>query len=340
MGATTFEPSAGSSPAGPGFRRGLIVANEAAGDVSPELVEEVRSLCCRSLSSAVVTWTASADGVVDQVRGTVTAERDAGRPMDVVVAVGGDGTVRDVAEALARASGGWPEGGARESGPALFVVPAGSGNSAYAALWGTRPWQDALASALDEGAGRLRSLDLGNVLELGRATFLGVNAGFGVTARKMIARAQSSGDEADWAAVNRVFDEVTAFPGRVTVDATVLYEGPVMHLVVGGVERFVSGLVRLLPRSRLDDGQLDVCVFTPPTEAELGELASLVPLGEHLGHPAVRYAQGRRVTVEATAPDTSFPVDSDGDVCGTTHRLTVEAVPAALTVMPASATEA
>lgn len=338
MGLATSDAVAGAPRAARGPRRGLIVANETARGVSRELVEEVRRLCCNSLSDAAVAWTVSADDVVEQVRRAITAERDSGRALDVVVAVGGDGTVRDVVEALARASGGWPAGGACESSPPLFVVPGGQGNSAYSELWGARPWQEALAAALGDEAHELRRVDLGHALELDRATLIGMHAGFGVTARQLMARAQESGDEADWEALTQAVKDMPGFPGRVTVDGVVLYEGAIAHATVGGAQSFVGGMVRLLPQSRLDDGLLDACVFARPTEAELNELAAVVPRGKHLDHPAVRYAQGRRVTVEATGPE-AFPIDHDGDTRGPTRSLTVEAVPAALRVTPAPATE-
>ncbi|MFD0430826.1 acylglycerol kinase family protein [Streptomyces zhihengii] len=90
---------------------------------------------------------------------------------DLVVVIGGDGTVREVVQALASVPGR----------AALAVVPGGTGNSGYKMLWGERPWTESLKAVLtDSGASggvRLRRLDLARLAETGQCVYLGACSG-------------------------------------------------------------------------------------------------------------------------------------------------------------------
>jgi diacylglycerol kinase (ATP) len=117
--------------------RVLIIANPVAGTVTPALVWEVVRLCRRHTPDVSVHWT-TAPGEATRIA-TRAAESAATRT--VVVAVGGDGTVREVAAGLASA---W-QGAAPTP---LLIVPAGTANSCYHTLSGTTPWQSTVESAL------------------------------------------------------------------------------------------------------------------------------------------------------------------------------------------------
>jgi diacylglycerol kinase (ATP) len=75
--------------------RVLIVANPAAGSVTPALVWELVRVCRRQAGRVSVRWTTGPGDAFRIAESCVD---------DVLVAVGGDGTVRDVAAGLAA---GW-----------------------------------------------------------------------------------------------------------------------------------------------------------------------------------------------------------------------------------------
>lgn len=319
-------------------RTALAVINPQAGAVSDELVERVRALC-RAQAVEVREMKTEACGAVDQVAAAIAAA-----PPALVVAVGGDGTVREVVEGVVRGTGGWPSRGNGDRAPALAVVPAGSGNSAYALLWRDAPWEGALSSAL-HGSAALRATDLIRVRESGDAALLGVNFGLIAHVARVIERMKSRGDERPpeqryWAAFGEVLQDLRPFPARVTVDGRVLHDGGASMITVGGVRSFGRGMFKLLPRSVIDDGLLDVCVVTVATAEQIAALAALAPAGDHVGEPGVLYAQGATVSVERTDGE-PLTMEHDGDPHEAGMAVTLEAVPRAVpfAAAEASATE-
>ena len=64
----------------------------------------------------------------------------------------------------------------------------------------------------------------------------------------------------------------------------------------------------------------------------LGRLMLRVLRGRHLGHPAVRHAQGEWAHVRWAAPQ---PLHLDGDLSGTVSELEVVVLPGAVTLLNA-----
>lgn len=324
-------------------RTALAVINRQAGASSGDLVDRALALCRAGAAEVREIETEAGGAAVDQVAAAIAAAQPA-----LVVAVGGDGTVREVAEGVARGMGDWPSRGNGDGGgdgaPALAIVPAGSGNSAYSLLWGEAPWEGALLSALD-GSAAVRPTDLIRVRESGDAAFLGVNFGLIAHVARVIERMKASGDEQPpeqryWAAFGEVLEDLSPFPVRIEVDGTVLHDGGASMVTVGGVRSFGRGMFKLLPNSVIDDGLLDVCVVTVGTAEEIAALAALVPAGNHVGEPGVLYAQGAAVSVTRTDGE-PLAMEHDGDPHEAGPAITLEAVPRAVpfTAAEASATE-
>ncbi|MDP8942508.1 MAG: diacylglycerol kinase [Actinomycetota bacterium] len=335
------------------FGRALLVVNSVAGGVSDAIVHEVADRCQARLDAVSTMHTTHADAGVALLAEAMLAADRRGAPIDLVIAVGGDGTVREIAEGLARGVDRWPSGGASGGAPRLFIVPAGSGNSAYHALWGERPWRDALEAILCAGDYRVRNIDLLRLVESDRAALLGVNTGLIARIAALIeqkkaeerssagAQAPAAAQEADevgeqryWAALGEALQDLEPFLARVTVDGETVHEGPATLVTVGGVRRFGRGSFELLPRSVLDDALLDVCAVGELTSQGIAELAALVPAGEHLGRPGVAYAQGRRVTVERTDGERLL-IEHDGDPRDAEQIVTLDVVPGAVPALTA-----
>jgi diacylglycerol kinase (ATP) len=311
--------------------RAALVVNPAARGGAVEVAERVAARLRASWDGVdVLRTTAAGEGVA--------LARGAAADASLVVAVGGDGTAREVAQGIAEALGTWPGGGpAPEDSPQLLVVPAGTGNSLHRALWGDRPWEDTL-DLLDRGETVRRHLDLARIGGHDRAVLLGASAGFLRWAVEATARFPGlAGRELYAAAGLDAAQRLTPFAGRVEVDGRLLCEGPMALAAAGGARRR-GGSLEVLPRSVLDDGLLDVCVLTARDAEEAMGLLMLAMEGRHLHQPGVHYAQGRRVTLERR--DGPLPFEHDGDLWpGDERAISLTAVPAAVPVVSPPAWE-
>jgi diacylglycerol kinase (ATP) len=307
-------------------RRVAVIVNPAAGGAAGALLDEaVSGLRAHGLQVDVTATARPGDGV--RLGGEA-----AGQPGTcAVVAVGGDGTVREVGEGMARALQTWPRGGppAGDS-PPLHILAAGTGNSLRRAVRGDAPG-DLVADIVDP-ATPIRVIDAIRVVEGDRASFLGASAGYLRwvldALRQLDQPAQPAGRERYLAAGLAVAQRLQPYAGRVEVDGEVLADSRLGLVAVGGaVHR--SGSVALLPGSRLDDGLLDVCVIEATGPDDFIVVMSRALIGEHLGEPGVSHARGRRVVLEAGDGPLAF--ETDGDAWpGVEQRLTLDVVPAAL----------
>ncbi len=247
---------------------------------------------------------------------------------DIIVGVGGDGTICEVVTGLQRAG----EAGAEV--PPLLVAPAGTGNSTYRGLWNDAPWETVAMTALG-GEAVVRRLDLARVEQNDHIVVLG--SGSGLFGESLLARLNrpETGRELLIAASLAAMETYVPYPGRVSVDGEVIYEGGIVETIAGGFP-YRGGVLHLVPESIVDDGLLDITVV--PASVDLMEFGQAA-----VGHtlyqlPGVCWGRGERVTVERVDGE---PVlyEHDGEVMprtGPAYDLTV--LPAALAVLtPAEA---
>jgi diacylglycerol kinase (ATP) len=266
------------------------------------------------------------------------ATRELAGSVDVLASVGGDGTLREVASALYE----WRQETGREP-PALFVVPAGRGNSVYRHLYGGTDWR-ALAERLREGVDA-RPLELTRV-ETEPPTDAGYSA-LGVTvglfrhaldgAERFRALPGPLAYLLGTATATLFADPVAVRLGRADER---LFAGDARLVAVGG-GRYRGGTTQLLPESRPGDGRLHALVLEPVGGQEALSLARLARQGDHLDHPAAHYFTGDAFDVRAGtgtgAPEGTLPAEIDGTPLPDLRDLHCEVVPEALTVAyPAS----
>lgn len=238
------------------------------------------------------------------------ARRHAGES-DLLLAVGGDGTYREVAAGLLEAEGPVPD---------LGIIPAGRGNDLARTLGIATDPRVAVQQALD---GSQVLLDVGWVEEP-RAPFLGV-AGCGFDSR-VVARMASG----RWPYRGRtgytfgVLAEVARLrpvPMRVRVDDAV-FDGDALLVAIGNTPSYGGGM-RIAPHADPTDGLLDVVIVRAVGRLRLLRIFPRVFAGSHVDLPEVTVLRGRRVTLEPSAP---LPMLLDGDLVGT--------APATITVQP------
>ncbi|HYE58792.1 MAG TPA: diacylglycerol kinase family protein [Rhodothermales bacterium] len=249
---------------------------------------------------------------------------------EAVVAVGGDGTVHEVAEGLVRAGVPVP----------LGVVPMGTGND-FAKMVGAapggrvRPWREALASlvgasvravdvgwvrweeATGEGGGEKGEGGKGRApsspLSLRSSPFFNA-VGMGFDARVAVEAPRFKrlgGTLAYLAAIGAVLRkwEAVHLTAR-TADGTVLIDGP-FFLATAGNGVSSGGGFYLTPEARVDDGLLDVCAVDSISVARILTLIPLVMRGRHTREPEAHFARTTALSLELSAP---CAIHVDGEV--------------------------
>lgn len=285
---------------------------------------------CRARGMAARFAETRAPGDADALAAALAVEAD------VVVAVGGDGTVSEVAAGLL-----W----AGRTRAALGVVPAGTGND-FAAHFGLPA---RIPAALDVlRAARRAPLD---VLHLrgasdgpdgprpwARVVVNGLGIGFDAAAAAGAARFKRFGGHLAYlASVLTLLRTWQAPPVRVALAEAPagpprpLWEGPAFLIEIGNGSS-VGGGFRLTPAADPADGRLDVCLVREVPVRRVLQLLPRVFWGGHVGAPEVTMARGTRVTVEALGP--LLPAHLDGeDLPGGLRRLDVSLLPGVLSLV-------
>lgn len=240
-----------------------------------------------------------------------------GLPDDSVpVAVGGDGTIHEVALACLR------------RGFTMGLVPTGSGDDFAYALGVDRFDVDAAVRTLTNG--HVRQVDVGVV---NAEPFVnGFGSGFDADVARRIERAPRL-----YRGLGRyLYGIVTAMRDfalhevRVAIDGEAVHDGPALMVGVQNGPR-AGGSFLFAPDASTDDGHFDVVVAG--RFGRVGTLAILPSLmrGRHLGHPRIRAYRGRHVRIQWSAPVVAH---ADGEGLGDqASSFDVRLEPARLTVL-------
>jgi diacylglycerol kinase (ATP) len=294
----------------------LVLVNPAAAAADASVAHEIEDWLSGRAGTVRLAWTQAPGHAAELVR----EHADAG----LIVAVGGDGTVSELLPGMA-------------GHQVLCPLPVGSGNSTARNLFGARSWRQVLELLDDPGAFTVRRIDLLRLAEPGVTAVLGASTGFLAQVLRA-ARAVDpavTGIDRYYAAAAGVLQAMPDHPTRVTVDGTVLADGPMASVAVGG-GRYRAWSLQFLPESLLDDGLLDVSAIAALSPAAVAEFVPLMATGQYLGRPDVRYARGASVIIERT-DGLPLVAEFDGsvwDVAGS--RLSIEIVPGALLALAAT----
>ena len=247
----------------------------------------------------------------------VLAENLTQAAADVVLLLGGDGTVQRHLAALVR-----------QQIP-LLVVPAGSANDFARALGlctraeALRAWQRFLA-----GGNNVRSVDLG-VMEFAgegaRATnpaYFSCAVGAGVDAEV----ARQANFLPGWLRAHggyflAAIGGLLRFQARHITVTAIQANGQQRTISESGILAAVANApwyghgMRIAPQAELDDGQLEVCFVRRVGKLRLLRLFPKVYWGGHIGLPEVEYFRAERVRIESEVP---LAVHADGESLGQT----------------------
>ena len=261
-----------------------------------------------------------------------TTEEDPGTAMTrealtagvrLVVAAGGDGTVRTVAEQLAGTD------------VALGVMPLGTGNLLARNLdLPINDIEECLRIALTGRQRRIDTVDVRLTHEDGartRQTFT-VIGGAGYDADIMGDTKDELKDMAGWLAYSEA--GMRHLRGRrhevsITLDGGAVQRFKVRSVMVANCGMLTGGM-ELLPEAKLDDGLLDVLVLSPRHALDWVRIAAKTLTRHRASIPVMHTEQAQRVQVRFAEPMSS---QLDGDATGDITALDARIQPDSLVVM-------
>ncbi|MGZ8716078.1 MAG: diacylglycerol/lipid kinase family protein [Gaiellaceae bacterium] len=251
------------------------------------------------------------------------AEHAARDGAELVVAVGGDGTLNETVNGLMRA------GTAAE----LAMIPLGTGMDFVRTYEIPNRFEDAVRTAL---SGVTRTIDVGRVSYrtwdgqdaeryVANVGSVGMSAAVAQRANGM---SKAIGGKATFFyALVRVFLEWQNTMVRVELDGGDRREAR-MHDVIVANGRWHGGAMLLAPDAQPDDGLFDIVLIGDINKRDFVTTAPKIYKGTYLAHPKVELLRARAVTVDAPK---RLPIELDGEQVGTTPAR-FEIVPRALRV--------
>lgn len=261
--------------------------------------------------------------ITERRRHAVDLARDAADGADVVVAVGGDGTVHEVAEGLVMHGGGVP----------LGVVPFGTGND-FAKMVGAPVGPKAVAAL---ARARVAQADCGRVAwDEGDGTrhgyfFNGLGIGFDARVAGAAARYKHLPGVAGY--IVAVFDTLAGWQAprvSVSLDEAPGYHGRLLLAAIGNGTTAGGGFI-LTPGASIFDGYLDLCLIRDVPRRRILSLLPTALRGTHVQAPEVEMTRFRTLRLEADAP---VAIHADGEVLTSSARaVAVQIVPGGLAVL-------
>src|SRR5918994_1143656 len=237
-----------------------------------------------------------------------------GLPEEVsVVAVGGDGTVHEVAAACAG------------TGRTMGVLPAGSGNDYVKALGVSTRLRRAL-KVIFEGKVRVVDTAEGNGVPFNN----GLGIGFDAEAAAGVTRAPAylGGTGRYLWSVGRLLKDFRCHEARLVIDGEIIEAKTILVAVALGTT--YGSIFRLAPGAVLDDGLFDVVWSEEGSRAEVLRLIPAALRGTLSKHPKVHVARAREVALDMAQ---EIPAQVDGEMLPPTSHFRARMLPGALRVV-------
>lgn len=234
---------------------------------------------------------------------------------DYIIAAGGDGTLNEVVNGMARRAGD----------VRLGLLPLGTGNDFARCL--------DLPAAVEENieilrAGRTRAIDLVRVKSDRVRYFVNVSAGgFSGTVDGRLTPAIKK----TWGPLAYLRSAAAAIP-ELSAYRTSIRFGPNersaldLYNVVIANGRYVAGGLPIAPEADPGDGLLDVILIQQRPAAEMALLAARIVLGKHLGSDSIIFRRVQKISIRSR-PGMWFNVD--GELVGNKPAV-FEVIPGAL----------
>ena len=235
--------------------------------------------------------------------------------VDVLAAMGGDGTLNEVVQAFLGRDG------EPAKGPDLALIPAGTGGDFKRTL--------GLTDSIEDAVGRIRrggrrAVDLG-ILRFephpgheGVRAFVNVTSfGIGGEVDAIVNKSPKwlGGKASFFMATLRAMARYKNASVRVKIDGHAWYEGPAFNVAIAN-GRFFGGGMMIAPDADLADGRFELVCIGDLTKVEAAGLSSRIYKGTHLSADGVKTTSGASIEAEPMHPWASVLMDVDGEQPG------------------------
>jgi YegS/Rv2252/BmrU family lipid kinase len=234
---------------------------------------------------------------------------------DLLVVVGGDGTLNEVVNGVAG------------TGAELAVLPAGTGQDFGRTHGIPGRFDEAVQVAL---GGTTRTVDLGRARLAGGDRYFANVGSVGMSGA--VAERANSMSKALGGRLTFYYALAREFLTWRNTEVAVSFDGGErrgrMHDVIVANGQWHAGGMRLAPGAEPDDGLFDVVLVGDVTKLDFVTTSPKLYSGRHVHHPRIDVVRAAALSVTADEP---LPVELDGEPVGTTDAR-FEIVPRALRV--------
>lgn len=215
---------------------------------------------------------------------------------DVLVAVGGDGTVNEVAKGIINRGRG-----------VLGIIPGGTGNDMARSLNIPMDQEEAIDTILK---GNKKIVDIGkaNSYSFLNIASIGFDAEVVINNERIKKKIKSH--------ISYIISVVYTLLNykskktKIEIDGEVFEENILLMAVGNG--KYYGGGMKILPMAKLDDGYLHICLISDIGRLKLLYLFPTIFKGNHINHTKyVRTYTGKKVKIRG---EKELPLNIDGDV--------------------------
>ncbi|MET3683184.1 diacylglycerol kinase (ATP) [Alkalibacillus flavidus] len=217
------------------------------------------------------------------------------REFDVIIAAGGDGTVNEVVDGMARQS----------YRPALGVIPMGTTNDFARAIGVPRDVHAALDIILN---GFTKKLDIGQAND---KHFMNIAGGGKLTelTYEVPSKLKTAiGQLAYYLKGIEMLPSIRPTHMKIDYDGQV-YEGDTMLFLIANTNS-IGGFEKLAPEAEMDDGYFDLLIMKATNIAELVMIANKALRGNHIHDDHIIFTRAQSITVES---DEDVQLNLDGE---------------------------
>lgn len=203
---------------------------------------------------------------------------------DIIIAVGGDGTVSEVINGVA----------SQKHRPEIGIIPMGTVNDFASALYIPNNVENAVDNIVH---GVPMKLDVGY---MNGKYFMNIAGGGKLTEVSYEAPSRLKaiiGPIAYYVKGIEKIPQMTSTNIRLEFDGEV-HEGKVMMFLIG-LTNSIGGFDKLVPGAKFNDGLFSVLYVEDVSILEFGRILSMAARGEHLEHPKVHLVKAREVSASS-----------------------------------------